>query len=78
MAGNPRHGRGWLTLIFVTTLVATFFNPLSAFADTDLVVGGQARIAYANGDDVRLREEPSYNGTLIRYLPEGARTHTAA
>jgi hypothetical protein len=55
----------------VAILVATFFNPLSAFADTDLVIGGQARISYANGDDVRLRDEPSYQGTLIRFLPEG-------
>jgi len=55
----------------VALIVATFLNPLSAFADTDLVIGGQARISYANGDDVRLRDEPSYSGTLIRFLPEG-------
>jgi cell wall-associated NlpC family hydrolase/SH3-like domain-containing protein len=55
----------------VAILVATFFNPLSALADTNLVIGGQARISYANGDDVRLRDAPSYQGTLIRFLPEG-------
>ena len=71
MAGQPRRSRGWLALGIVALLVATFLNPLSAFADTDLVIGGQARISYANGDDVRLREEPSYSGTLIRFLPEG-------
>ncbi|MDQ2683262.1 MAG: SH3 domain-containing protein, partial [Chloroflexota bacterium] len=71
MAGISRLGRGWLTVALVALLVTTFFNPLSAFADTDLVVGGQARISYANGDDVRLRNAPGYEGTLIRYLPEG-------
>jgi N-acetylmuramoyl-L-alanine amidase len=53
-------------------LIATLFGPISARADTDLVIGGQARIAYANGDDVRLRESPAFNGTLIRYIPEGS------
>jgi cell wall-associated NlpC family hydrolase len=71
LAGISRHSRGWLTLIAVATFVTTLINPISAFADTDLVVGGQARIAYANGDDVRLRQDASYTGTLIRYLPEG-------
>ena len=71
LAGQPRRSRGWLALGIVALLIATFLNPLSAFADTDLVIGGQARISYANGDDVRLRDEPSYSGTLIRFLPEG-------
>ena len=71
MAGFPHRNRGWLAVGIVAVLLATLFNPLSAFADTNLVVGGQARISYANGDDVRLRDEPSYNGTLIRFLPEG-------
>jgi uncharacterized protein YgiM (DUF1202 family) len=71
LAGKLHQSRGWFALGVVAILVATLFNPLSAFADTDLVIGGQARISYANGDDVRLREEPSLSGTLIRYLPEG-------
>jgi uncharacterized protein YgiM (DUF1202 family) len=71
LAGQSRRSRGWLALGMVAALIATLFNPLSALADTDLVVGGQARISYANGDDVRLRDEPSFGGTLIRYLPEG-------
>lgn len=71
MAGQPRRSRGWFAVGAVALLIATFFNPLSAFADTDLVIGGQARISYANGDDVRLRDEPSYSGALIRFLPEG-------
>jgi hypothetical protein len=71
LAGKLHQSRGWFALGVVAILVATLFNPLSAFADTDLVIGGQARISYANGDDVRLREEPGYSGTLIRYLPEG-------
>ena len=61
--------RGWLAVGIVAVLLATLFNPLG-FAE-EPVVGGQARISYANGDDVRLRDEPRYNGTLIRFLPEG-------
>ena len=72
MAGQPRRARAGLTLVFVAVLIATLFGPIGARADTDLVLGGQARIAYANGDDVRLRETPSFTGTLIRYVPEGA------
>jgi cell wall-associated NlpC family hydrolase/SH3-like domain-containing protein len=71
LAGKLLQSRGWFALGVVAILVAALLNPLSAFADTDLVIGGQARISYANGDDVRLREEPGFSGTLIRYLPEG-------
>ena len=72
MAGQPRRAQAGLTLVFLAILVATLFGPISAKADTDLVIGGQARIAYANGDDVRLREAPGFTGTLIRYIPEGS------
>ena len=72
MAGISRRSHGWLGIGLVILVVTTFFNPLSALADTNLVVGGQARISYANGDDVRLRESPSYDGTLIKFVPEGS------
>lgn len=72
MAGQPRRAQAGLTLVFLAILFATFLGPISARADSDLVIGGQARIAYANGDDVRLRENPSYTGTLIKYIPEGS------
>ncbi len=71
MAGNPHRSHGWLGLGIVAVLLAAFFNPLSALADTNLVIGGQARISYANGDDVRMREVPSYDGALIKFVPEG-------
>jgi len=71
LAGKSLMRHGWLGFGVVALLVVTLMNPLSALADTNLVVGGQARISYANGDDVRLRDQPSYDGTLIRFLPEG-------
>jgi len=71
LAGNPHRSHGWLGIGIAVVLLATLFNPLSAFADTDLVVGGQARISYANGDDVRMREVPSYDGALIKFVSEG-------
>ncbi|HRA47946.1 MAG TPA: SH3 domain-containing C40 family peptidase [Thermomicrobiales bacterium] len=71
MAGNSLRSHGWLGIGIVVVLLTTFLNPLSALADTNLVVGGQARISYANGDDVRMRTDPSYDGTLIKFVPEG-------
>jgi cell wall-associated NlpC family hydrolase len=55
-----------------TTLVAAALSiPQSANADTDLIIGGVAVIAYANGDQVRLRDDKSYDGDIIDEFPEG-------
>jgi mannosyl-glycoprotein endo-beta-N-acetylglucosaminidase len=53
-------------------MFATLLSPVSALADTNLEIGGTAVIAYANGDDVRLREEPGYDGAVVRMVYEGA------
>ncbi|MGI8478044.1 MAG: SH3 domain-containing protein, partial [Thermomicrobiales bacterium] len=55
----------------VAFFCATLFAPVSALADTNLAIGGPARIAHANGDDVRVRETPAFEGAIVRYLPEG-------
>ncbi|MGH2531847.1 MAG: SH3 domain-containing protein [Thermomicrobiales bacterium] len=71
MAHIPhRIPRGFF-LAMVGILFATLLAPVAAFADTDLVIGGQARIAYANGDDVRLRDEPAYVSNVLALIPEG-------
>ncbi|MCC6790276.1 MAG: C40 family peptidase [Thermomicrobiales bacterium] len=68
-AMRARSGLIWLT---VALLLATLLTPVSALADTNLEIGGTAVIAYANGDDVRLREAPGYDGSVVRMVREGA------
>jgi uncharacterized protein YgiM (DUF1202 family) len=52
-------------------MLAGTLVPAPVRADTDLDPGGTAVIAYANGDNVRLRTGPGYeNGEIDRY-PEG-------
>src|SRR5215218_2102479 len=47
-------------------------TPLAALADTDLVIGGTARIAYANGDPVALRSAVGYDAEVLAWIPEGS------
>jgi uncharacterized protein YgiM (DUF1202 family) len=58
--------------LILAVLLGTFLSPLSALADTDLEIGGTAVVAYADGDDVRLRVDPGYDADVIRFVPEGA------
>lgn len=62
-----------LTLLIAALAFAPagLFLPTPVSADTNLTLGGEARISYANGDDVRLRDEPSYNGSVLTTVPEG-------
>ncbi len=68
--GKAQTGRFPLVvgLVFGLTLLA----PMAARADTNLDVGGTGRIAYANGDDVRLRVAPGYDEDVITLFPEGS------
>ncbi len=52
-------------------LLVPAFSPLAARADTDLNLGGQAVIAHANGDQVRLRSSPSLSGDTLGTFGEG-------
>ena len=64
--------RSILSVFAGTTLVVSALSiPQSANADTDLIIGGVAVIAYANGDQVRLRDDKSYDGDVIDEFPEG-------
>jgi cell wall-associated NlpC family hydrolase len=55
----------------IGVLCATLLLPLATLADTNLVVGGKAVIAYANGDQVRLRQDIGYEATLLANYSEG-------
>ncbi|MGI8485580.1 MAG: SH3 domain-containing protein [Thermomicrobiales bacterium] len=66
------HGRGLRMLVpAIGLLLLPAFTPLTASADTDLNLGGQAVIAHANGDQVRLRSAPSYDGGTVSMFAEG-------
>lgn len=45
--------------------------PTIVLANTDLEINGTAVVAYADGDDVRLRDAPSYEAAVISMVPEG-------
>ncbi|MEA2595006.1 MAG: hypothetical protein QOF01_1475 [Thermomicrobiales bacterium] len=51
--------------------MAAMFAPVTALADTNLEVGGEAVVAYANGDNVRFREGPDYGAQVLDMVPEG-------
>lgn len=61
---------GVLTLLFVLAIpIATEFD---AKAATDLIIGGQAQVSDAQGDNVNLRDTPSYSGVVLTSVPEGS------
>ncbi len=73
MTGLPyRRSRiaGIFALLLVLAIpIATEFD---AKAATDLVVGGQAQVSDAQGDNVNLRDAPSYSGTALASVAEGS------
>jgi uncharacterized protein YraI len=75
-ARTARHRRRSITallglsaLLVLSSLAPPFLR--TARADTDLTIGGTAEIAYANGDNVRLRDAPGLNGDIVTSIPEG-------
>jgi uncharacterized protein YraI len=64
--------RGRVRVVALTAVLTTTLTiPQPALADTDLTIGSSAVIAYADGDDVRLRTGYSYDAGTISMLPEG-------
>ena len=60
---------GMLTLLLALAIpIATEFD---AKAATDLVVGGQAQVSNAQGDNVNVRDAPSYSATALTSVAEG-------
>ena len=51
--------------------MVTLVSPASTLADTDLTIGGDAVVAYAQGDNVRVRDGASYGAGVVTSVPEG-------
>ncbi|HEY7034929.1 MAG TPA: SH3 domain-containing protein [Thermomicrobiales bacterium] len=61
-------------VVFLVGFLLVFSSSLmtvSVRAATDLEVGGQAVIAHADGDPVRLREAPGLDAGILTLFPEG-------
>lgn len=57
--------------LLCTALVTAISVPLGASADTDLFLGSSAVVAYADGDNVRLRAEASFDAGIVAFVAEG-------
>jgi uncharacterized protein YgiM (DUF1202 family) len=70
---RPAMRAGWLALhLALLVAFSTFFaHTKPAAADTDLDVGGEARVSYTGGDSIRVRSEPSYSSSVLTSVPEG-------
>ncbi|MCC6945882.1 MAG: SH3 domain-containing protein [Thermomicrobiales bacterium] len=70
---RPAMRAGWLAfpLAFVLAFASLLIDSRPAFADTNLDVGGEARVSYTGGDSIRVRSTPSYSGSVVTSVPEG-------
>lgn len=71
MAGITKRVSLGLVVALLGATIASMLVPTATSADTNLIIGQEAVISYANGDQVRLRETPDYEGTLIAMYGEG-------
>jgi cell wall-associated NlpC family hydrolase len=71
LAGITKRVSLGLVVALLGVSMASMLVPTATSADTNLIIGQQAVISYANGDQVRLRETPDYEGTLIAMYDEG-------
>lgn len=62
--------------LLCTVLVTAFIVPRSALADTDLTIGSTAVVAYANGDNVRVRSDYSYDAEIVGFVAESTTVET--
>ncbi len=72
MLRSPLRASRWLATLLVFCLIAgtLVFEP-QARAATDLTLGADAEVADAQGDNVNLRDAPSYTGSVLTSVPEG-------
>lgn len=59
-------------LIAVSIGLSALVSPASTLADTDLTIGGNAVVAYAQGDNVRVRTGASYGSDVVTSVAEGS------
>ena len=71
LSSIPQRALRGPVLALVGLICLAALAPVAALADTNLDVGGTAVISYANGDSVRLRDTPSYDGKVLAQIPEG-------
>lgn len=71
MAGISKRVSLGLVVALLGASIASMLIPTATSADTNLIIGQEAVISYANGDQVRLRQTPDYEGTLIAMYDEG-------
>ncbi len=71
MAGITKRVSLGLVVALLGASIASMLLSTATSADTNLIIGQSAVISYANGDQVRLRETPDYEGTLIAMYDEG-------
>lgn len=60
---------GLLALLLVMAIPIA--NRIDARAATDLPIGGDVIVADAQGDNVNVRDQPSYAGNVLTSIPEG-------
>jgi uncharacterized protein YgiM (DUF1202 family) len=71
---GKRHEPARRVVLVCALLLCTVFtpgSPIRVHAATDLTIGGWAVIANANGDNVRLREDPGSAAPIVASYPEG-------
>ncbi|HEV2128937.1 MAG TPA: SH3 domain-containing protein, partial [Thermomicrobiales bacterium] len=70
---SPRRPRVFAcaVLLAVWLGISGLLAPSATLADTDLVIGGEAVVAYAQGDNVRVRDDATYDAGIITSVPEG-------
>ena len=69
LRARTRHARSVLPAAGL--LLALSLAPLTASADTDLTIGGTGVVAYANGDNVRVRTAPGFDADIVTEVAEG-------
>ncbi|CAN5565498.1 hypothetical protein BH23CHL5_BH23CHL5_00850 [soil metagenome] len=71
LAGTTYRFQRGIILAILGALCVTSLIPTVTSADTNLVIGGPAVIAYANGDQVRLRQDFGYESPVLAMYDEG-------
>jgi uncharacterized protein YgiM (DUF1202 family) len=70
LRSRTRHVRSVLPVAGLC--LAAALSPFTALADTDLTQGGMAVVAYANGDNVRVRTGPAADAPIVGEVAEGS------